>query len=539
VNAAVHSAPQELASVANNPVSPSFWSGWHALSSSADYGARPTPLPAGTLPEVRLDDFARYLQSVGHKLEEFERDRATAEQWAEQSVNPGTPSSCRAASQCPRPPVPALPPRKTSCPPPLTHAAARVAAESMRASQGQGLAQAMDEVPALFFQDDFDLDRPELWDFLGDVHAEPVRQAALEQLSRHLVRPPEPSGAVLDGRQPAVKTRALHIDSPAGLNIGAGVLLPCLRAMQDAIEVFLVREIAARYDSFFDASGYVQDLGSSVHRLYQQVAEMRARVAALAREAGRGVRVADALQRQQANMLATLETLKVGSSWGPRAFYPGAPAPRNQLPNRGCVVADGVLSVQAMEGVAQAQSALQNIMADAGGVAVDFAAAIDILEVLQGALDNKGLLSLRCFRGLPSQVAGSMQAVEGLMTADFLERSRFGARDACLGAIINRLRAQLSRSNSSEGVAARSHAAPGGGDLPPAAGVLQAAEVALTDAAALHQVAGLLRAEWMTHDSVEEVLLPLAAGLQRVGHLAPAMKALEEASCQQMRDFVA
>ena len=57
----------------------------------------------------------------------------------------------------------------------------------MRASQGQGLAQAMDEVPALYFQDDFDLDRPELWELLGDVHAERVRQAALEQLSRHLV----------------------------------------------------------------------------------------------------------------------------------------------------------------------------------------------------------------------------------------------------------------------------------------------------------------------------------------------------------------
>ena len=104
------------------------------------------------------------------------------------------------------------------------------------------------------------------------------------------------------------------------------------RATQDAIEVFLVREIAARYDSFFDASGYVQDLGTSVHRLYQQVAEMRARVAALEREAGRGVCVADGLRRQQANMLATLETLKVGSSRGSSGAMHSGARPESQAP---------------------------------------------------------------------------------------------------------------------------------------------------------------------------------------------------------------
>jgi hypothetical protein len=39
-----------------------------------------------------------------------------------------------------------------------------------------------------------------------------------------------------------------------------------------------VREIASRYDSFFDASGYVQDVRSVVYTLYQQVAAMRATV---------------------------------------------------------------------------------------------------------------------------------------------------------------------------------------------------------------------------------------------------------------------
>ena len=41
-----------------------------------------------------------------------------------------------------------------------------------------------------------------------------------------------------------------------------------------------MREIAARTDNFFDASGYVQDVQGAVYRLYCQVAEMRGRVGA-------------------------------------------------------------------------------------------------------------------------------------------------------------------------------------------------------------------------------------------------------------------
>jgi TolB protein len=37
---------------------------------------------------------------------------------------------------------------------------------------------------------------------------------------------------------------------------------PPTDALQDVVEVHLVREIASRYDSFFDASGYVQDVRS-------------------------------------------------------------------------------------------------------------------------------------------------------------------------------------------------------------------------------------------------------------------------------------
>lgn len=69
----------------------------------------------------------------------------------------------------------------------------------------------------------------------------------------------------------------------------------------------------------------------------------------------------------------------------------------------------------AMEGVAQAQSALHALLPSTGagaglggpggggggrlgGLGVDYAGAIDVLEVLQGVLDDEALLALDCFR---------------------------------------------------------------------------------------------------------------------------------------------
>jgi hypothetical protein len=46
----------------------------------------------------------------------------------------------------------------------------------------------------------------------------------------------------------------------------------------------------------------------------------------------------------------------------------------------------------------QAQSALQGLLPRGGGVAADYAGAIDVLEVLQGVLDDEALLALDCFK---------------------------------------------------------------------------------------------------------------------------------------------
>ena len=44
------------------------------------------------------------------------------------------------------------------------------------------------------------------------------------------------------------------------------------------------------------------------------------------------------------------------------------------------------------------ESRLQGLLPRAGGVAADYAGAIDVLEVLQGVLDDEALLALDCFK---------------------------------------------------------------------------------------------------------------------------------------------
>jgi hypothetical protein len=140
------SAQHELASVANDPSSSTSWPTW-ALNLTSDQDAKPPPLPAGTLPEVAYRDFNGYLIALGPRIDEFERDKVMAQTMAENMLLP----------------------------------------EDMQAKQGQGLLQAMTEVPALFFQTAFDLDNPELWDSILDGKSEPMEKRGLEKLSQYLV----------------------------------------------------------------------------------------------------------------------------------------------------------------------------------------------------------------------------------------------------------------------------------------------------------------------------------------------------------------
>lgn len=69
-----------------------------------------------------------------------------------------------------------------------------------------------------------------------------------------------------------------------------------------------------------------------------------------------------------------------------------------QLPRRRANMLATVEMLRAVEGVAQAQAALHSLLGPHCGVAVDYAGTIDVLEVLQGVLDNEDILSLDCLR---------------------------------------------------------------------------------------------------------------------------------------------
>ncbi|KAL4452640.1 hypothetical protein ABPG75_008302 [Micractinium tetrahymenae] len=459
-------AAQELASVLNAPPTPgaaSWLGGWPfgQAFGQEDYDAPPPPLPPGTLPEVQLSDFSRYLRSIGDRLEGLGRSREASQQRMANALSP----------------------------------------EEMRASQGQGLVAAMREVPAAFFQEGFDLDQRQLWEELLQVDSEQARQASLERLSGYL----------------------------------------------DIVETHLVRETAARTDNFFDASGYVQDVRGSVARLYQEVAALRQQMHGLEQETAAAVATSKQLQQQRSNLTATLDLLR------------------------------------GMEVAAQAQSALQGLLPRSGGVAVDYAGAIDVLEVLQGLLDDEALLALDCFKHLPGQIVETAQAVDDLMSSDFLERTRFPAAAALTGGILDRLRLQVAAQEAAQGPAAprrrRTSSLSGGaasGGPSRQLSAEESAELAALAAARLEDAGTVERAvAWLERccglgsygnsssgggaaaatmaaaaaaagaaeeevevEGLQEVLLPLVIGLRRMGRLGAAMRDLKQADASRLKELL-
>ncbi|KAL4854749.1 Histidinol-phosphate aminotransferase 2 [Chlorella vulgaris] len=443
---------QELTSMMNAPAA-SGW-GWPFTAAMEEAEARVPSLPPGTLPEVTLQDFSRYLRSIGDRLQSYEQDRqASSQQRKPQALNP----------------------------------------DELRASQGQGLVAAMRDVPAPFFQESFDVDQQQLWEEVVQVDSEGVRQQSLERLSGYL----------------------------------------------EVVEAHLVREIAARTDNFFDASGYIQDVRGSVARLYVQVSALRKQMHALEQETAAQLQTSQRLLRQRANLAATLDVLRT------------------------------------MDGVAQAQGALQGLLPRSGGVAADYGGAIDVLEVLQGVLDDETLLALECFKHLPQQIGETAQAVDDLMTSDFLERTRFSAQAAAVaGGIRDRLRAQVAAAeaggHSSAGPRRRRSSASAASSAAPSrqlsaeesAELAAAAAVKLTDGAeALQRLSGWLERLAAAGggmngggmgsnigegdddneeggDSLQEALLPLVIGLQRMGRLPAAMRDLKASSVAGLKELL-
>jgi vacuolar protein sorting-associated protein 54 len=174
-------APQELASVANDPAAHGWgaWAGWTlaAVGGAADAAAPPT-LPPGALPDPRREDFEPYLRAAGAALEAFQRDRAAAEAAAARAAAAAGDAAAAPTSAAPSPEEAAVPP--------------------------------------LFARDDFSLDLPELWAELGDARDDDAREAAAERLGRHLDAVEGALVREIGARHEGFFAAARHVQDAAG-----------------------------------------------------------------------------------------------------------------------------------------------------------------------------------------------------------------------------------------------------------------------------------------------------------------------------------
>ncbi|KAK9847965.1 hypothetical protein WJX84_011634 [Apatococcus fuscideae] len=135
-----------------------------------------------------------------------------------------------------------------------------------RHQQGEGLVNAMKTVPPQFFTEEFSLTRPETWTDVSRSDSEEEGAEVLDELGGHL----------------------------------------------DVVETNLLKEIAARSDSFFEAAVYVQDLRGALHRTYHAVKDLRIQVKELNSSMLESAVTVQRLERQRANVNATCERLKAG-----------------------------------------------------------------------------------------------------------------------------------------------------------------------------------------------------------------------------------
>uniref|UniRef100_A0A061SA82 Vacuolar protein sorting-associated protein 54 n=1 Tax=Tetraselmis sp. GSL018 TaxID=582737 RepID=A0A061SA82_9CHLO len=214
---------QSIVPVLNNPHEPSssgwFWP-WH-LGGEGQYGAEiPPPLASGVLPDVEPGDFLSYLRAISEKFKKFQNARANI-------VGQGGALD--------------------------------------GAKQGEGLLCAMQEVPPIFFQEDFRLDRPETYSTVNPEDTEEGRSAKVEELSSYM----------------------------------------------DVIETNLLKEIGIRSSSFFEATSLIQDLEDVINSTCRQISDLRSGVSALDEKMLKKAVEVQHLQMHRTNLAAALQKLKV------------------------------------------------------------------------------------------------------------------------------------------------------------------------------------------------------------------------------------
>lgn len=169
----------------------------------------------------------------------------------------------------------------------------------------------------------------------------------------------------------------------------------------DVVELHLVKEISLRSNSFFEAQGQLEDLNVKIAEGCSRIRELKETIRLLDSDLVDSAREIQDLNSTRSNLLALQQKLRL------------------------------ILYVN------QALSALNLLVSSA-----DCAGALDVTDDLQHLLDGNELTGLHCFRHLRDNVAASIDAINSILSADFMRTSIHdaGNMDA---AIMSRAKASL------------------------------------------------------------------------------------------------
>ena len=294
---------------------------------------------------MKIEDFQRYISSVGSSLEQQQESKGV-EQHVETAVVDSNDE---------------------------------IAGARLRREASSGLAQAMAEVPSHYFQEGFRLDL----DSLGPIESPEMQQSVVEELSLQLVRSSMPYYRYL--------TELISNRHPFFL---------FLYLFQDRVETHLTTEIAGRYNSYFEASIFIQQLKDDVQQLTEHVIEKRRGMAAVLRQAEGAAATASALCRRKQNLLAALDL------------------------------------VQAVQQIVHVKSAMENSLAAASYAGLDYISTLDVLEELkESCCREDDVMGLLAVGGLPEYMDSVQAALKEIMVADLVEKMVMDV-DGCVDQIL-------------------------------------------------------------------------------------------------------
>ncbi|KAK1266372.1 hypothetical protein QJS04_geneDACA000203 [Acorus gramineus] len=179
----------------------------------------------------------------------------------------------------------------------------------------------------------------------------------------------------------------------------------------DTVEMHLVREIGLRSDSFFEAQGRLQGLDGEIVEACGRIRELKETIRLLDADLVGSARRVQELNATRASLVALQQKLTL-------ILY-----------------------------VSQALSALQLLIS-----AADCAGALDVTDDLQQLLDGDELAGLHCFRHLRDKLTMSLDAINSILSAEFMRASIHDAKNVD-SAILSKLKSKtnnLSNGQSNE-----------------------------------------------------------------------------------------